>query len=783
MKNLTVNCKQICTYIFCLIFFNLHGQKNVSTFKHSHKDHAIHYCDLVEDDESYGPTTLSDKHLITVKSMVSAAPAPKVNIKIDQFENGSILMHNVGGWNQSSSPKAQLSLNIQVQNLESTLYLHWKTVSFLYTINGQNFRKDFSTGTLPIAPNSTASWQNKRDYHQEGDVIYLDYPFPNLLTILFYFEGFEYPVISINQLSTYDHAFKMPFQAFDLKENEVWEGGSTHGGGTQVFGYDLAVYGYENGWSHLYPGKDGTKNSDYRVWGKPIYAMEDGIILEFNDTVPSNIPNYKIDFSSYGVRPGGGNHFYIQHNDVVALYAHFQLGSLNPKLKIVGAQVKKGDFLGLAGNSGNSTGPHLHISLRQGNSPEEGPFRPLKFNHGYVIEKESFASPNSNAPWYSLNYEGIPGRQNTRAFIWPGTYKPKYNANIYAGAWRGKTSQANISVENSAIVFMSIDQINKNLGLRLTDLNVLNANGNILYSGVWNNNYGTNNTYIQLGTDLFTFNSEYLNKSANGYYIKDLEIFKDASNNVKYAALYMQGPTKTKIALGQNWTDFNTTHKDLYAQGYQLNDIEIYVTANGQTLYAGIWRKGGTGENPIISASTWTAFTSIYNIWKNKGYNLLDFDTEAKANGITEYVGVFVESSQQNTIYESHWNAFYDKWEYLKDTGDFNLIDLNIYSRDIAPFNLISNDKVSNELNSRSSSHLKLKIFPNPCTDRILIESATTFNTYSIMNINGTILKSEKLNSNTLITSIELNNFSTGTYYISIPTLNGNIIEPFQISK
>ena len=59
---------------------------------------------------------------------------------------------------------------------------------------------------------------------------------------------------------------------------------------------------------------------------------------------------------------------YIQHDDgSVAWYGHLKTGSATKKS--VGEQVEVGEFLGVMGSSGNSTGPHLHFELydAQGN--------------------------------------------------------------------------------------------------------------------------------------------------------------------------------------------------------------------------------------------------------------------------------------------------------------------------------------------------------------------------------------------------------------------------------
>jgi murein DD-endopeptidase MepM/ murein hydrolase activator NlpD len=56
------------------------------------------------------------------------------------------------------------------------------------------------------------------------------------------------------------------------------------------------------------------------------------------------------------------NAVYIQHADgSTAWYLHMKKGSLTTKA--VGATVQAGEFLGLVGSSGNSTGPHLHFEL------------------------------------------------------------------------------------------------------------------------------------------------------------------------------------------------------------------------------------------------------------------------------------------------------------------------------------------------------------------------------------------------------------------------------------
>jgi murein DD-endopeptidase MepM/ murein hydrolase activator NlpD len=95
--------------------------------------------------------------------------------------------------------------------------------------------------------------------------------------------------------------------------------------------------------------------------GTPVRSVADGVVVEV-----------------LRERGGYGVSVRVQHPDgTLSLYAHLSevLADLGP--------VRAGDVIALSGNSGSSTGPHLHFELRG----PQGPFdaRPWLAARGVVV--------------------------------------------------------------------------------------------------------------------------------------------------------------------------------------------------------------------------------------------------------------------------------------------------------------------------------------------------------------------------------------------------------------
>lgn len=97
---------------------------------------------------------------------------------------------------------------------------------------------------------------------------------------------------------------------------------------------------------------------DYAVnEGTPVYAIADGTVLwsTWSHLMPTDFANSNMFIPG---APGGGKTVLTQNDGYRAIYAHLS------DIRVTnGQRVKRGDLLGYSGNTGNSTGPHLHFEV------------------------------------------------------------------------------------------------------------------------------------------------------------------------------------------------------------------------------------------------------------------------------------------------------------------------------------------------------------------------------------------------------------------------------------
>jgi hypothetical protein len=171
--------------------------------------------------------------------------------------------------------------------------------------------------------------------------------------------------IYVNYQTTTD--LELPFE----EEWYVANGGKTHRDGAHHFISRGERYAYDfliviDRRTH---SGDGSKNEDYYSFGKRLNAPGDGEIIALENNIEDNQPGT--------IRNNSSNYIIIDHlNGENSIMAHFKKGSI---IVSVGDTVVKGQEVGKAGNSGNSTQPHLHYHLQSSSGLLNGLGVPAQF--------------------------------------------------------------------------------------------------------------------------------------------------------------------------------------------------------------------------------------------------------------------------------------------------------------------------------------------------------------------------------------------------------------------
>ena len=106
--------------------------------------------------------------------------------------------------------------------------------------------------------------------------------------------------------------------------------------------------------------------ASYRYYGANILAVGDGPVVAMRWDLPEQPPGK--DPTGLTLDEYGGNHIVQDLGDGhYAFYAHLQPD--NPMGVEVGQQLRRGDVIGLLGNTGNTDSPHLHFHIMDTPSP------------------------------------------------------------------------------------------------------------------------------------------------------------------------------------------------------------------------------------------------------------------------------------------------------------------------------------------------------------------------------------------------------------------------------
>ena len=138
---------------------------------------------------------------------------------------------------------------------------------------------------------------------------------------------------------------------------------------SQRYAYDLVIM--KDGQSY----KDiPTRNENYYAFNKEVVAPADGQVVKVIDNIADNVLG-----ETNELQPAG-NYVVIAHqNNEFSMLAHFKQYSIQVK---VGDSVKQGQVIGLCGNSGNSSEPHIHFQVMDSEDYINGQSIRIRFEDG-----------------------------------------------------------------------------------------------------------------------------------------------------------------------------------------------------------------------------------------------------------------------------------------------------------------------------------------------------------------------------------------------------------------
>lgn len=175
-------------------------------------------------------------------------------------------------------------------------------------------------------------------------------------------------------------------QEYSLPFKEEW---FTYWGGRNVllnyhYAYESQRYAYdffiakEN---RTFAAEADAANGSYYAFGQEVIAPADGVVVQVVNDVADNKPG-----TADETQPAG-NYIIIDHDGEYSILAHFMEGSILVKQ---GQQVKRGETIGLCGNSGNSSEPHIHFQVSDQPSLEQGKSLRIQFKDGVDPIKGQF---------------------------------------------------------------------------------------------------------------------------------------------------------------------------------------------------------------------------------------------------------------------------------------------------------------------------------------------------------------------------------------------------------
>ncbi|MDZ4796348.1 MAG: peptidoglycan DD-metalloendopeptidase family protein [Bacteroidota bacterium] len=617
---------------------------------------------------AFSPENSSDKNA----TLKPATPAIEV-IEVKPGDAANNLYYLVcAARTANDNPSGQFSASFKIKSKESKP-VTLTNITYSYSSNGQTVLKimvldidDLSKKKIIIPANGSFSWQNSRDYHEIDNAILLESPLPSSISIRLSFEGYADPFIITRSLKSYSNqeaggAYSFPGKESDLRINEYWYSYGGHGGGSQFYAYDFKAIGWDSNkkeWRGTFPGKDGTENNHYMAYGKAIIAIADGKVVDFKDGVAENKGNG-------GGGGGGGNWFKINNGKETICYFHMQPGSLSKSLMKKGAIVKKGDKIGLLGNSGNSSEPHGHVqALDDPDADGDGDTRPLNFSNIYIIDKNKLVSPDPNAAWEKVVKQGLPFQEGRRCMIWPSAKKPCWYPSGKSEIAKHGIAEVNYQAEFNKVW---------GCGYYPVWVDAYVVEGKTYFNTIFR--YNTNNYDVVVRHDMTkeSYQSEYDEWVKNkGYRLQQVDNYNDAGK-LKLAAIFNKKPGTAQAQPAyhaQTPEQHQTLFEKYTGEGYVPVNVSV-TSVGGKRYYAAFYEKRSVGGAVLKSFLSQDEYQQQFDNMDKKKWEQV-YINAYHHEGQTRFSVIWYKKSgfnQYTATRKSTSHSYQHKWEANTGNG------------------------------------------------------------------------------------------------------------------
>ncbi|MBO4205122.1 peptidoglycan DD-metalloendopeptidase family protein [Micromonospora echinofusca] len=544
-------------------------------------------------------------------------PEPPISVAVEPLEAGSVAYAPLAPEFAGAPGGGKLVVRLRVTNT-GTEVLNVTGITFSFPgssvpnkiMQGVDLLFDVDVdddGTKDgpeFQPGQSKWWSNGgvtlADDTKVKNQVYLPTPIPSSVTIQITCDGYLFAYQVTLPLTPYKVSHRLPIDVADLRPGECLKSAGDHwatGGaaGSQIYAHDVGVVGWDGAkWTSLLPGKDGTANEHFRGWNVPIRTVADGTVWAAVDGMADNTVLGSLPVPTPD--PVGGNSVWIAHPDgTMTWYTHLRNGTVTVQQ---GDTVVAGQILGRLGNSGNSSGPHIHLETRRRSDTLRNPLRPMLFKDAWLLEMTQGTpwDPDSNL-WVPALNRALPPKE---MLIWPSGWHPTWYP-------RGKAELVLPGIRSTD--YQTVFNRATEAGYRPVWVDAHEVGTQVFFNLIMRPEDGVP-WVAKHGMDGTAYQNEYDLMREQGYRLINVTSYVDSG--VRYAAVWRkQGGPELRAYHGWSAAAHSTEYAKLVAAGY--HPVNISVVAPGDTLkYTALYLKENVG---VFEAPTFLDAAGYQDAW------------------------------------------------------------------------------------------------------------------------------------------------------------------------